>query len=276
MERPRRIGEIVWEFLSEFWPQAVLALGSIGFASVGLILSGQADGFGWLFTSFGGLVFVVSAIFVVAGNVELWRRRPKIKELEQQVAEYTELVDWAQEAYKQQFRIELASILGESLGYGDTERISVYKHGDGSFQLLGRYSENPDYDRAGTRSFYPDDQGVVGRAWREGFASEMGLPDPEEAPDLYYERLEEEWSIDRITARSFTMQSRQLVGSAIYEPRGIERVAVIVVESTSVGIIKEEDVREALIGSSGQTIYEFLARARLLEPRPDSARNIGY
>ena len=272
MERLRRIGEI----FAEFWPQAALALGSVGFAAVGLILSGRAEGFAWLFTSFGGLVFVVSAIFVVAGNVELWRRRPKIRELEEQVAEYTELVDWAQEAYKQQFRVELASILGESLGYGDTERISVYKHGGGSFQLLGRYSENPEYDRARTRSFYPGDEGVVGRAWREGFASEMELPDPDRSPGLYYARLEEEWGIDRITAQGFTMKSRQLVAWAIYEPRGIERVAVVVVESTSVGIIMENEVIEALEESAGQTIYEFLARARLLEPRPDSARERGY
>jgi hypothetical protein len=89
MERLRglgnRIGEVFGEFLAKFWPQALAVFGSIGFAAVGLILSGQAQGLGWLFTSFGGLLFLVAAVFTVVGNVALWRTRPKMRELEEQV-----------------------------------------------------------------------------------------------------------------------------------------------------------------------------------------------
>jgi hypothetical protein len=153
-------------------------------------------------------------------------------------------------------------------GYGEDQRLQARGR---LFQAARQVLGEPGVTGRGRALSTPEI-----RAWRDGFASEVGLPDPEEESGRYYERLAHEWGIDRTTARTFAMKSRQLVGWAAYEPRDIERVAVVVVESTSVGIIRESEVIEALKQSAGQTIYEFLARARLLEPRLESAREIGY
>lgn len=47
---------------------------------------------------------------------------------------------------------------------GDT-RLSVYRHSDDKFYLVGRVSPNEDYAAVG-RTSYPDTQGFIGKVWR--------------------------------------------------------------------------------------------------------------
>jgi hypothetical protein len=54
------------------------------------------------------------------------------------------------------------------------------------------------------------------------------------------------------------------------------RVAVVVVESTGVGILDEEKVMQAIDGTEGERIYEFLERMRSLEPDIEYAREEGF
>jgi hypothetical protein len=171
--------------------------------------------------------------------------------------------------------VELSVIHKDVLGYGDTERISVYRHRGGAFQMIGRYSDNPVYRRRGERAIYPDDEGVIGRAWREESAT-ANLPDPDAEPDLYYEVLENEWNIDRATAEKFTMKSRSYVAKALYEPKGVDRVAIVVVESTEAGILDTDGVLRALETTEGKRIYQFLERKQSLEPDPRYAREEGF
>jgi hypothetical protein len=170
---------------------------------------------------------------------------------------------------------ELARVLKEELGYGDTERISVYRHRGRTFQLLGRYSENPQFDRRTTR-LYPDHQGVVAKAWEDRTAAELSLPDPEGDEASYYQTLEEKWSMDEETTRQLTMRSRALVGCAIYEPKGVDREAVVIVESARVGTITREEVVRAMEGEAGSRIYEFLEREESNEPDPNYAKEQDY
>ena len=262
-------------YSGEFWPQALVVFGSLGFAAVGLILSDRSEGLGWLFTSFGGLVFIAAALLTLIGNVVLWFRRPKIGELRNRVSELEDQVEVYTKDYYGQLRVELARVLRQDFGYGDTERISLFVDEGSSFRLLERYSENPEYDEASARTYYEKGSGVIGRAWEKGTAVEAGLPDPESDPDTYYRVLEDTWEMDPGVARTLSMQSRVLVGAAIYEPKGIERVGIVVVESTKVGIIKAEKVIEAVRGPVGERIYEFLQRREARSPEPDYAEEEG-
>ncbi len=130
-------------------------------------------------------------VLTLVGNVVTWRREKRlgrlqgwVEELEEQVAELEDRAETRTRDYYAQFRIELARVLKEELGYGDTERISVYRHRGRTIQLLGRYSENPQFDTKTTR-LYPDHQGVVAKAGRIGRWPSF-LPDPETEEVSYY------------------------------------------------------------------------------------------
>jgi hypothetical protein len=260
--------------LGDYWPQLAITLGSIGFAAVGILLSPPDQGFSWLVTSTPGLVFVCAAVLTLAGSLVVWKRTPGVLSLRGRVAELEALLERAERDYYDQFAVELSVILKDVLGYGDTERISVYRHRGGAFQMIGRYSDNPVYRSRG-RSIYPDDEGIIGRAWREESAT-ANLPDPDTEPDLYYEALKNEWNIDRGTAEEFTMRSRSYVTKALYEPKGVDRVAIVVVESTEAGILDRDEVLRAMETTEGKRIYQFLERKQSLEPDPRYAREEGF
>ena len=269
-------------WVEEFWPQAATVGGSASFASVGLLLSPQSEGWYWLVASWPGRVFLFGIVLAAAGGYGTWTREKRLaplrrqaRELENQVSELEDRLEIRTRDYYAQFRLELARVLKDELGYGDTERISVYRHRGRAFQLLGRYSENPRFDRR-TNRLYPDHQGVVGKAWEGRVAAELSLPDPETDEVSYFQALEERWSIDETTAQKMTMQSRVLVGCAIYEPKGVDREAVVVVESVSSGTIVEQEIVRAMEGEAGDRIYEFLEREESNEPDPNYAKGQDY
>jgi hypothetical protein len=136
----RRIGG----WIREFWSRATVVLGAVLFASVGLLLSPEAGGWGWLFSSWPGRIFLLGVVLTLVGNIAAWRKEKRVgrlqcqvEELEEQVAELEDRVETCTRDYYAQFRTELARILKDELGYGDTERISVYRHRGRTFQLLG-------------------------------------------------------------------------------------------------------------------------------------------
>jgi hypothetical protein len=53
---------------------------------------------------------------------------------------------------------------------------------------------------------------------------------------------------------------------SIQEPKDIDPVAVVIVESTRVGILDKDGVVEAMRGSDGALLYEFFEMMAFLEP----------
>jgi hypothetical protein len=266
----------VQEFIREFLPQGLSIGGAVSFAAVGLILGSEGEGFREVAFSWAGLIFGAGVLFTVAGNFATVRRRPRITELERENARLRGLRSREITTYRANLRDELARMLREDLGYGDTERISVYRPHSETLQLLARYSKDPELERPPIRSFYPTDQGVLGTAWRDGSAHEPSLPDPYKEEANYYSELWSRWAIPESVSRRMTMRSRTLVGYALEEPRGTDRVAVVVVESVNIGILSEEAVAEALKGPPGQRLCDFLERGSDIEPDPGYARRENY
>jgi hypothetical protein len=262
-------------WLEAYGSQLTIALGAVAFASISLIPRVRDEGWLWLVSSTTGVMFLLAAVLTVLGNIFGTRRTRDARSLSERIEELEGILERVRVDYYDQFSFELSNILRGTLSYSDTERISVYRHrGRGAFQMIGRYSENPVYGEPG-RTIYPDNQGVIGEAWRSGAAS-ANIPDPREEPQRYYATLENDWNISRETAEHFAMKSRSLVARALYEPRGHERVAVVVVESTEASILDEEKVIRAIDGTEGERIYEFLERMRPLEPDIEYAREEGF
>lgn len=142
----------------DYWPQLTATLGTIGFAAVGVLLSPADGGLAWLISSLPGLLFLCACVLTLVGSVVVWSRAPGLRSLKRRVAELEAVLERAERDYYDQFAVELFVILKDELGYGDTERISVYRHRGGAFQMIGRYSDDPVYKRRG-RSLYPDDEG---------------------------------------------------------------------------------------------------------------------
>jgi hypothetical protein len=67
-------------------------------------------------------------------------------------------------------------------------------------------------------------------------------------------------------------------GSPIYRSLRAqpERIAVVVVESSEMGILDQEAIVSAIDGTEGERIYEFLERMRSLEPNIEYARDEGF
>lgn len=60
----------------------------------------------------------------------------------------------------------IASIFRE-LNFNSTERISIYKHTGKNFVILGRFSQNPTYNKK-HRDYYPDNEGFIQLGWERG------------------------------------------------------------------------------------------------------------
>ncbi len=257
-----------WPWLEDVWPQLPSAFAAIAFAYVGvsLSLSLEEEDPWWFVTSTPGVVFFIGTALALIGAFVNARRNRALRPLRKRVEKLEGILEQVPGHYYDLCSYALADILRGTLRLDDTERISVYRHrGKGAFQIIGRYSENPKFAQLGRR-VYPDNEGVIGHAWEHETATADNLPDPEEEPEHYYQILESEWNIRRETAENFTMKSRNLVACALYEPKGVERVAIVVVESTRVGILDVGKVTQAVKGEEGKRIYLFLEKMQALEP----------
>ncbi len=269
--------------------QAPGVISAIAFAYVGVSLSlnSEQEGPLWFVSTAPGIAFTVAAVFAVYQLFVNARRNRSIRSLQEQLGRlqenleevrgnYHTLLEEVRGSHYAMCSSQLTSILRKALGYGDTERISAYRHRESirAFQLIGRYSENPDYNRPG-RPMYPDDQGVIRDAWLDGDAT-ASLPDPKTDEESYYRELEDEWGIDRSTAENFTMRTREYVACSLYEPKNEHRVAVIVVESDQVGILNKDMVTEVINGEGGEDLYNFLEAMQPIEPNIELPMEEGF
>lgn len=112
-----------------------------------------------------------------------------------------------------------------------TQRVSVYKHDKetNQFIMLGRYSSNPTYSNDG-RVCYPDNEGVISMAWKEGEA----ILEISSNPRILEKYCSEHYllsSIPKDVVKKFAMKSVYYSGHAVSDVRG-DRIAVVIWEST--------------------------------------------
>lgn len=108
-------------------------------------------------------------------------------------------------------------------------RISLYRHYNGKFYLLARYSRNPNYQATGRRQ-YPDNEGIIGHCWTRGSGQVRDLPSDESS---WIENATEKYGIPADVARDFKMKPRSLMGVRLdCGETGSIPTGVIVVEST--------------------------------------------
>jgi hypothetical protein len=208
----------------------------------------------------------------IGGTIWNWTRQPRVTKLQQQVTRLESKVDRYEHDYFEHFRNTLI-LLSKELEFGDTERISVYKHEGRAFVMLGRYSKNPLFDQSG-RGIYPDSEGCIGRAWTSSESTVSNLPDPETNLAAYIAEVQK-WNLSESTIRSLRMKSRSYAAFAIDDSKGARRIAVVVFESVLPEGLRIADLRTAM-PAQGKRLAQFIEAMRDMEPTPTFATGEGF
>jgi hypothetical protein len=157
------------------------------------------------------------------------RRQKSNSELRARIARLNETKEELEDAlgnlsaqYQTFFRDLLATLVRQKLGYGMTERISVYRHDpEGrSFSMVARYSENELFDGPGRRLSYPEDEGVIGQAWAHGLCTPDPLPKADENETAYCNETERRFRIRKEVSKNFRMKSCCYAAFALSHPFG--------------------------------------------------------
>lgn len=192
-----RAGRRLGNWLDHYSSDLAKAFATIGFGIVGII-QGRVEGVLWFVSSAPGIIFLFAAAFTLYGTYAGVRRARATRPLQKRNEQLEQTLEQVRGHYFDLCSDELSNLLRNTLGYGDNERISAYRHRGGVFQIMGRYSENPEYNEPG-RPTYPADEGVICSAWQDGRAS-AELPSPEHEKERYYEALERDWNIPSVPA----------------------------------------------------------------------------
>lgn len=235
---------------------------------------GSKDAWRWIAIILMLASFVATILFVIASR----RRTARLTELERENQRLQGLVDsfsedlfgWVEDSLK-----SIAGILGfGTRNDGTAERITIYAYdGKGFFTAFGRYSENPKFAKKGKRSQYTEDEGCIGKAWRDGWYFRTDYPDPHSDLDGWVARCVKD-GMAEATARNINMKSRLYCGYRINSKSKVP-LAVVIIESTDPTRYNSEYLR-TLFGAVDGMLREPLDRFQAVLPRSTDARRLGF
>ncbi len=262
----------------DYWSQFLnglstlgIAIGSLGFTlRVAPLPPWHERWEVWLFWS--SIVGAGVSIYATAKNSQsLSGLTEERNSLLQSVARLRSLDEEIQQKYSDLCSLHLSALMSR-MGLMPNDRVSIYKHnGNASFYRVARYSTHPDHAKPG-RSIYPDDEGCIGLAFREGSAFDEALP---ANPARYENCLAESWHVPAEVARRLTMKSRSIAAFALQKPIGGRRFAIIVFESMASGRIDQE-CRDRFTLEERAGIIQWLETMERFEPKPSEAQQEGF
>lgn len=140
----------------------------------------------------------------------------------------------------------LRNIFDQYLDSFSNTRISLYEHSDGKFKLIGRYSNNPIFNKKG-RDYYPDDEGFISMGWNNGKKYIKHLPDYNINPEEYLIRIKKHISFREEVLKNLNMKSRVYYVRSINNEDSRLPYGIVVIESTLHNAPKEADLDKSLI-----------------------------
>src|SRR5579883_205093 len=193
---------VAFEAVREWSPPVLNVIGGIMLAWAALI-----DGSPRLILAIAG-----SCLLLIGTVASAWRQ-PQLNRLREQLPHLQQRAALGEQTIADLCRKELA-LISQGLNYWSSERITLFAAHPNGFTRVARYSACPPYDKSGRRE-YPLDQGCLGRAWRDGRASALELPDPTSDLGAWVEALRSGWSIPEEASSRFVMKSRAYVAFRI-------------------------------------------------------------
>jgi len=203
--------------------------------------------------SLGPILTLFGLVLFIAGSITNYRRTKNYEENKNKLNEKNTELETISSQNKKMYgdifsnlyeilQIYLANIVANELNDIITtkERITIYAHDKtiDSFRQIGRYSPHPKFTRrSSSRKYYPEDQGSIGVAWKNG-ECEITLFDPAKEFEKYKDQLIEDYNFKEETVHKITMPSRLFIGYAI-ENNKKNKVGVILFESTQLNRLKK-------------------------------------
>lgn len=135
-------------------------------------------------------------------------------------------------------------------------RISVYRHDDSSFYLVGRVSANVQLERVG-RDHYPDTQGYISQVWF-GQTTKTKVTLPSNRTEWNATQVAE-YGLSEAEAASLRMQSLAMFGCKLQRDEHEVPYGVLCIESTHTSVIPVSTVK------SLQTTQPFRLLTDILE-----------
>lgn len=122
--------------------------------------------------------------------------------------------------------------VSEFLDLKNSERISLYVLDGDKFRIIGRYSENPKYDRNG-RCEYPTDCGYISKCLENNngnsYYVKEKLPDPKRL-NQYVEAVSKDTGMNEDDIKNLSMKSRTYF-TRVTKDRNKKNVGILVIES---------------------------------------------
>lgn len=228
-----------------------------------------------------GLIILLVVAFVsIILHYRLIRKKTNMSELEQINSELSNKIQFLENdtdklfsEFVAFFNLQLALIFNK-LQYTGNERISVYRKEMDNFELLGRYSLNPEFKKIIKKTF-PSDIGYIAKAWEsaDGEFFIDDIPSFNESNTEYSDFILNSCNIDKSRLTSIRMKSRTYFCFAINDSYDLDRKAIIVFESMDTKKIDIDKIKSVL-NEERKTITLFVERMK--KPSTDKAKSMGY
>ncbi len=135
----------------------------------------------------------------------------------------------------------------ENLEFQETDRVTIYSHDDKfkHFVPFNRISQNPELDKHG-RNAYPDNQGYIGKTWREGKFFIDSLPEWKTNEAEYIKIMKRE-NFPKGLHKTLRMKSRLFFGWRINDSKDQKPLAILMIESTEPNRWTEEQLTDYFV-----------------------------
>lgn len=135
-----------------------------------------------------------------------------------------------------------SSFFDETSGNG---RVSLYKHTGHNFILLGRYSQNPTYNKK-SRSGYPDNEGFIAKGWEDGEFEINDIPMWKGAGTQYKSYVKSRCNISEEVLQNINMRSKSYYIYRFDNHDASNPLGIIVFEKIQATGIDKSTIRKIL------------------------------
>lgn len=233
--------------LKYYWSQAVIVTVPIILVLFPNFPSAIASH--WFYISLFILALILCVIFSLYISQELMIKMRDMGELENQNNNLTSFLQTTPE--------RVIKSIYKYLDFGYTERITVYRYVDSHFVPIGRYSKNIEFKKGG-RNRYPNSEGYIGIAWKQGELVIEGLPDPDKQFKGYIREVKSKCNIEEMVISEMRMRSRSYYCLNLDNLNG-DPIAVIVFESSNESLPKNTtEIKHLLDSSFGHLIVDMI------------------
>jgi hypothetical protein len=165
--------------------------------------------------------------------------------------------------------------IAEDLDFVHTDRLTLYCHDTeiSSFLNIFRICRNPDW-QGHNRTSYPDNQGFISKAWRDGRVFVDDLPDPVRQKKKYI-RETSVFNFPESLHGILRMKSRLYAGWQITDGNGHRSLAVLMIESTEPSRWSEEEL-DKYFGSQQGKLHSIFERVHKHLPELSDAAKRGF